>query len=118
MPALPSASLINTLVVRNATAVNATTNPYLQVVCAWPVSGQYGIGSRILYVSFEIPNAMTNTSRYYVLVAACVFARNVKWLRKACLAATLLFPAVAALHSIVLAAVPTGGEWSIGFLLR
>ncbi|OBT99791.2 hypothetical protein VE01_01970 [Pseudogymnoascus verrucosus] len=94
MPALSSVSLMNTLVVRNATAANATANPYLQVVCAWPVSGQYGLGSRILY---------------YVLVAACVFARNVKWLRKACLAATLLFPAVAALHGIVLAAVPTDG---------
>ncbi|KFX87620.1 hypothetical protein V490_08122 [Pseudogymnoascus sp. VKM F-3557] len=82
MPALDTASLV----IRNATAVNATSNAYLQVVCAWPVSGQY-----------------------YVLVAACVFARNVKWLRKACLAATLLFPAVAALHGIVLAAVPTGG---------
>ncbi|OBT87932.1 hypothetical protein VE02_04564 [Pseudogymnoascus sp. 03VT05] len=94
MPALSSVSLMKTLVVRNATAANATANPYLQVVCAWPVSGQYGLGSRILY---------------YVLVAACVFARNVKWLRKACLAATLLFPAVAALHGIVLAAVPTDG---------
>ncbi|OBT60549.1 hypothetical protein VE03_10167 [Pseudogymnoascus sp. 23342-1-I1] len=90
MPALSTASLV----IRNTTAVNATADPYLQVICAWPVSGQYGIGSRILY---------------YVLVFACVFARNVKWLRKACLAATLLFPAVAALHGIVLAAVPTGG---------
>ncbi|KFY27856.1 hypothetical protein V493_03263 [Pseudogymnoascus sp. VKM F-4281 (FW-2241)] len=94
MPALSSASLMNTLVIRDSTAVNATGNPYLQVVCAWPVSGQYGLGSRLLY---------------YVLVAACVFARNVLWLRKACLAATLLFPAVAALHGIVLAAVPTDG---------
>jgi hypothetical protein len=56
------------------------------------------------------PNAIADSSRYYVLVAACVFARNVKWLRKACLAATLLFPAVAALHGIVLAAVPTDGK--------
>ncbi|KFZ10532.1 hypothetical protein V502_08067 [Pseudogymnoascus sp. VKM F-4520 (FW-2644)] len=108
MPALSTASLMNTLVVRNATAVNATTNPYLQVVCAWPVSGQYGLGSRILYVPFANLNAIADSSRYYVLVFACVFARNVRWLRKACLAATLLFPAVAALHGIVLAAVPTG----------
>ncbi|KFY45697.1 hypothetical protein V494_00823 [Pseudogymnoascus sp. VKM F-4513 (FW-928)] len=93
MPALSSASLMNTLVIRNTTAVNETVTPYLQVICAWPVSGQYGFGSRMLY---------------YVLVAACVFARNEVWLRQACLAATLLFPAVAALHGIVIAAVPTG----------
>lgn len=111
-------SLMNTLVVRNATGANATANPYLQVVCAWPVSGQYGLGSRILYVPLQNPNAIADTSRYYVLVAACVFARNVKWLRKACLAATLLFPAVAALHGIVLAAVPTDGEWAIDVMLR
>lgn len=47
--------------------------------------------------------------RYYVLVATCVFARKAEWLRNACLAATLLFPAVAALHSIVLAAVHVNG---------
>ncbi|KFY69429.1 hypothetical protein V496_00253 [Pseudogymnoascus sp. VKM F-4515 (FW-2607)] len=109
MPALSSASLMNTLVIRNTTAVNATANPYLQVVCAWPVSGQYGLGSRILYVLCQGPNAIADSERYYVLVFACVFARNVKWLRKACLAATLLFPAVAAIHGIVLAAVPTHG---------
>jgi hypothetical protein len=49
MPALSSASLLNALVARNATATatNATSNA-LQVVCAWPVSGQYGPGSRVL----------------------------------------------------------------------
>lgn len=47
----------------------------------------------------------TDYHRYYVLVAACVFARKSDWLRNACLAAALLFPAVAALHGIVLAAV-------------
>ncbi|OTB01823.1 hypothetical protein M426DRAFT_74983 [Hypoxylon sp. CI-4A] len=66
----------------------------MQVVCAWPVSGQYGPGSRILY---------------YALVAACVFARKFEWARNACLAAALIFPAVAALHGIVLAAVHVDG---------
>jgi hypothetical protein len=51
MPALSSISLLDTLVARNAnataTATNATSNA-LQVVCAFPVSGQYGPGSRIL----------------------------------------------------------------------
>ncbi|KAI0477261.1 hypothetical protein GGR56DRAFT_398945 [Xylariaceae sp. FL0804] len=74
-----------------ASAISSTKDPnttLVQVVCAWPVSGQYGPGTRILY---------------YVLVAACVFARKAAWLRSACLAAALLLPAVAALHAIVLA---------------
>jgi hypothetical protein len=44
-----------------------------------------------------------------VLIAACVFARKSEWLRNAALAAALLFPAVAALHGIVLAAVHVEG---------
>ncbi|EFX06539.1 hypothetical protein CMQ_6860 [Grosmannia clavigera kw1407] len=67
-----------------------TTAVGIQVICSWPVSGQYGVGSRILY---------------YVLVAACVLARKEIWIRNACLAAALLFPAVAAIHGIVLAAL-------------
>ncbi|KAI1483357.1 hypothetical protein F4774DRAFT_160074 [Daldinia eschscholtzii] len=101
MPALPSTLLLETIASRNATlestialASNATngtnSDDAVQVICAWPVSGQYGPGSRILY---------------YVLVAACVFARKAEWLRNACLAAALVFPAVAAIHGIVLAAV-------------
>ncbi|KAF2273746.1 uncharacterized protein EI97DRAFT_382758 [Westerdykella ornata] len=66
----------------------------VHVVCAWPVSGQYGPGSRVLY---------------YVLVAACILGRKVEWLRNACLAVALVFPAVAALHSLVLAAVHVNG---------
>lgn len=49
--------------------------------------------------------------RYYVLVATCVFARKAEWLRNACLAAALLFPAVAALHGIVLACVHVNGQF-------
>ncbi|KAF4627265.1 hypothetical protein G7Y89_g10890 [Cudoniella acicularis] len=69
-------------------------NTALPVVCAWPVSGQYGPGSRALY---------------YVLIAGCIFARKEEWLRNACLAAALLFPAVAAIHGIVLAAIHVNG---------
>lgn len=47
--------------------------------------------------------------RYYVLIAACVFARKTDWLRNACLAAVLLFPAVAALHGVVIAALNLHG---------
>ena len=47
---------------------------------------------------------------YYVLVAACVFAQEADLIRKACLAAALLFPAVAAIHGIVLAATHVDGQ--------
>ncbi|KAL4868016.1 hypothetical protein BDV12DRAFT_170471 [Aspergillus spectabilis] len=79
---------------RAAAATSNATEPGLQVVCAWPVSGQYGPGTRVLY---------------YVLIAACVFARKEEWLRNACLAGALLFPAIAALHGIVLASVHVDG---------
>lgn len=52
--------------------------------------------------------------RYYVLVAACVVGRKSKLLMNACLAAALLFPAVAAIHGIVLAALHVDGR-SINF---
>lgn len=42
-------------------------------------------------------------------MAACVFAQNIKWLRKACVAGALLFPAVAAIHGVVLAALHVDG---------
>lgn len=51
--------------------------------------------------------------RYYALVAACVFARRTEWIRNACLAAVLLFPAVAALHGIALAALHRNGKWMV-----
>ena len=51
--------------------------------------------------------------RYYVLIIACVFARKAEWLRKACLAAALLFPAIASLHAVVLAAVHVNGTHKI-----
>ncbi|KAF1809147.1 hypothetical protein P152DRAFT_170870 [Eremomyces bilateralis CBS 781.70] len=83
----------NTFVSRAASPPNATVEA-LQVVCAWPVSDQYGPGSRVLY---------------YVLVLACVLARKNEWLRNACLAAALLFPAVAAIHGIAIASLHIDG---------
>ncbi|XEU96074.1 hypothetical protein FSHL1_001359 [Fusarium sambucinum] len=68
---------------------NETGSP-LQVICAWPVSGQYGTGTRVLY---------------YVLIAACLVARREEWLVNPCLAAALVLPAVAAIHGIVLTAM-------------
>lgn len=61
----------------------------VDVVCAWALSGQYGPGARMLY---------------YSLVVVSVFARKNEWIRGACLAAALLFPAVAAIHALILAA--------------
>ncbi|KAL6863503.1 hypothetical protein J3F83DRAFT_191031 [Trichoderma novae-zelandiae] len=100
MPALSWAASLSDAVVSGgsnlsaslASAGNATTTAdgSLRVICAWPVSGQYGPGSRVLY---------------YVLIAACLFARREIWIKNACLAAALLLPAVAAVHSIVLAAL-------------
>ena len=66
-----------------------------EVICAFPVSGQYGPGSRILY---------------YALVLVCIFGSRNEWLRASSLAAALLFPAVAAVHAIVLAVYSTWGE--------
>jgi hypothetical protein len=134
MPALPSTALGATLLSRNAiaTAVNATTegDQALQVVCAFPVSGQYGPGSRVLYCELPSPppfqpfnrsrdlrklgagatrKLRTDSSPIFctsdILIAACVVGKDLEWLRNACLAAALLFPAVAALHGIVLAAL-------------
>ncbi|KAL9619206.1 MAG: hypothetical protein Q9160_006141 [Pyrenula sp. 1 TL-2023] len=106
MPALYPHPILNTLfdesahtkfplITRAANTSNTSSIDALQVVCAWPVSGQYGPGSRVLY---------------YVLAATCVFARKAEWLRNACLAATLLFPSVAAIHGIVLAAMHVNGK--------
>ncbi|KAI1366434.1 hypothetical protein F5Y08DRAFT_132443 [Xylaria arbuscula] len=93
MPPFSTASPLLSLIDRDTIAHASNTTiiePAVQVICAWPVSGQYGFGTRILY---------------YILVATCVLARRTEWLRNACLAAALLLPAVAAIHAVVLAAV-------------
>ncbi len=45
-----------------------------------------------------------------MLVVACVFARKQDWLRKVCLVAGLVFPAIAAAHSIDLAVLHDDGK--------
>ncbi|KAK4234419.1 hypothetical protein C8A03DRAFT_18677 [Achaetomium macrosporum] len=89
MPAVPHLNLNLPLLVAGRATENHTRE-LESVICAFPLSGQYGPGSRILY---------------YVLVAACVLARKTEWLRNACLAAALIFPAIAAIHGIVLASL-------------
>lgn len=53
-------------------------------------------------------------NRYYAFVANIVF-RKIEWVKTACFAATMLFPAVAALHGIVLAAVNVKGKLFPGY---
>jgi hypothetical protein len=53
----------------------------------------------------------TDQFSYYVLVVLCVFGKKADWIKNACLAAVLLFPAVAALHGITLAALHVDGEF-------
>lgn len=45
-------------------------------------------------------------------MAACVLARKSEWLRNACLAAALIFPATAAIHAIVIASLHVDGRAS------
>ncbi|ORY08579.1 hypothetical protein BCR34DRAFT_391779 [Clohesyomyces aquaticus] len=78
----------------NHTSTTTSTSNALHVICAWPVSGQYGAGSRM---------------SYYVLIVVLVFARKFEQVREAALAAALLFPTVAGIHGIVLAAVHVNG---------
>ncbi|KAG4271773.1 hypothetical protein FPRO04_10720 [Fusarium proliferatum] len=92
MPALSVTDAAETIannVLFSRAATNGTGDA-LQVICAWPVSGQYGTGTRVLY---------------YVLIAACLVARREEWLVNPCLAAALVLPAVAAIHGIVLTAM-------------
>ncbi|KAF1936409.1 hypothetical protein EJ02DRAFT_359169 [Clathrospora elynae] len=78
----------------NATSSTPVASATLQVVCAFPLSSNYGPGSRILY---------------YILVAACVTFRKAEWLRNACLAAALVLPAISAFQGLVLASLHTNG---------
>ncbi|KAM0544541.1 hypothetical protein ACHAPJ_011758 [Fusarium lateritium] len=93
MPTLPVVASAETLASSVVSAFPRAVNhsgDALQVICAWPVSGQYGTGTRVLY---------------YVLIAACLVARREEWLVNPCLAAALVLPAVAAIHGIVLTAM-------------
>lgn len=66
----------------------------------------------------EISLWETDPARFYILVAGCVLARKSEFIRNACLAAALLFPAIAALHAILLAALHVDGESPERSLLR
>jgi hypothetical protein len=70
--------------------------PTFSVICAYPLSGQYGPGTRYLY---------------YGLVVVCIFARRHEWLREPCLAAALLFPALASIHAIIMACYSDSGKY-------
>ncbi|KAL1837193.1 hypothetical protein VTJ49DRAFT_4165 [Mycothermus thermophilus] len=89
MPALPVP--LEAITNSEANQSNTPDTP-VQVVCAFPVSGQYGFGSRVLY---------------YAFVMICIVARKKEWLRNACLAAALVTPAVAAIHAWAIVIVKT-----------
>ncbi|KAI8276418.1 hypothetical protein K4K60_007777 [Colletotrichum sp. SAR11_57] len=99
MAPLASAALLHSLFRRDddagvGSSCDGVNGPCIEVVCAWPLSGQYGFGQRILY---------------YILVVVCVVARKEEWIRAVCQAAALLVPAVAAIHGIVLASMHVDG---------
>ncbi|KAJ8113590.1 hypothetical protein OPT61_g4312 [Boeremia exigua] len=73
----------------------------IQVICAWPVSGQYGVGTRIAY---------------YILIATATWLGRYGKLRDAVLAAVLVLPTVAGIHGIVLAAVHVEGAVDLDIL--
>ena len=70
--------------------------PTFTVICAYPLSGQYGPGTRYLY---------------YGLVAVSIFAQRQEWLRELCLAAALLFPTLASIHVIIMACYSESGKY-------
>lgn len=76
------------------------SNYPVNAICSFPLSGQYGPGARMLY---------------YVLVTICIFAGRVTWMRGASLAAALLFPAVAAIHALIISSVShsKGEPWEL-----
>ncbi|OHW93473.1 transferase family III-like protein [Colletotrichum incanum] len=99
MAPFPLASLLHLIASRGASAdlpssCAGSSRPCIEVICSWPLSGQYGLGQRVLY---------------YALVATCVLARKAEWIRNVGLAAALILPAVAAVHGIVLAALHVEG---------
>jgi hypothetical protein len=85
MPAIKS--LIE-LSARSATNTTSSASTALNVICAFPVSGQYGAGSRIVSFSNSLVRsyeAYVYAQLYYVVVITCIFARKAEWLRGACL---------------------------------
>jgi hypothetical protein len=48
--------------------------------------------------------------RYYILITACLLGNKSELLKQVCLAAALIFPTVAAIHAVVLAALHNNGR--------
>lgn len=103
-----------------SSAQSSPTSAAFKVVCAWPISSNYGAGSRVsnpppTCLSTYLPAQPTTDARiqilYYVLVAACVTFRKAEWLRNTCLAAVLILPAISAIQGIVLAAAHQNGQY-------
>ena len=70
--------------------------PTFTVICAYSLSNVYGPGARFLY---------------YGLVAVCIFAQRLVWMRELCFAAALLFSALASIHAIVITCYSDSGKY-------
>lgn len=66
--------------------------------------------SLLLYQASSATNIPVLFGRYYALIMTCIFYRKVMWLNNACMAAVWLFPAVTALHAIIIASVHVNGK--------
>lgn len=75
---------------RNVADLASEDGPGIPVLCAWPVSGQYVLGSRILF---------------HLLIATRLIAWDSPRIKNASLVGISLFPAVAALHATTSAAL-------------
>ena len=99
----PPMSVLAKLVARDDGQMDQVYNNSLpSAICSYPLSGQYGPGTRILY---------------YGLVAVCIFARRHEWLREPCLAAALLLPALASIHAIVLGSLSNSRKYQYHWLI-
>lgn len=93
---IPDNSTFTTLGASIGVSDISNPNGPVSVICSFPLSGQYGPGARMLY---------------YALVVICIFATHIEWMRGASLAAALLFPAVAAVHALIISSTSqSGGE--------
>jgi hypothetical protein len=69
-----------------------------------PLNWREAIGNLELMLLFVLE------FRYYILITACLAGNKSKLLKQVCLAAALIFPAVAAIHAVVLAALHNDGR--------
>jgi len=92
-----------------ATCKQTLTHPLAQWTCPPRCLSKQGLATTTTNSDTDAWHSFLHY-RYYILILACVVGKDIQWLRNACLAAALLFPAVAALHGIVLASLHLDGK--------